>query len=213
VNIQDAYNRWSTTYDTDRNLTRDLDQRVTRDALAGHRFRSILELGCGTGKNTALLVQVGERVCSLDFSAGMIAQARQKLHFDHLSFALADLTQAWPCRSEAADLVTCNLVLEHIQDLSPIFAEAKRVLTASGLFFVCELHPFRQYQGRQANFQHGQETIEVPAFIHHISDFTQQADQHDLSLVNLKEWWHEQDESSPPRLVSFLFTKMLGEEN
>lgn len=51
------------------------------------------------------------------------------------------------------NLVICNLVLEHIENLSFIFSEASRVLIPDGHFFVCELHSFRQHQGTQANFQ------------------------------------------------------------
>ena len=36
-----------------------------------------------------------------------------------------------------------------------IFSEASRVLADAGRFFICELHPFRHYQGCQANFQRG----------------------------------------------------------
>jgi hypothetical protein len=33
MSIQSAYNEWSESYDTDENLTRDLDQKVTRETL------------------------------------------------------------------------------------------------------------------------------------------------------------------------------------
>ena len=78
MNINEAYNQWSISYDTDRNRTRDLDQAVTRHCLAGLRCRTIIELGCGTGKNTALYARIGQAVHALDFSAGMIARARAK---------------------------------------------------------------------------------------------------------------------------------------
>jgi len=70
MSIQKAYNDWSSAYDTDENLTRDLDQKVTREELADLHFNSILEIGCGTGKNTAFLAQIGAHVHALDFSEG-----------------------------------------------------------------------------------------------------------------------------------------------
>ena len=75
MNIQNAYNEWSDSYDTDNNLTRDLDQQVTREVLANQHFISTLEIGCGTGKNTAFLAQIGEIVHAVDFSQGMIGKA------------------------------------------------------------------------------------------------------------------------------------------
>ncbi|MEH2042274.1 class I SAM-dependent methyltransferase [Nostoc sp.] len=74
-------------------------------------------------------------------------------------FITEDITKQWTCRNQSADLVTCNLVLEHIEDLSLIFSEASRVLVKGGYFFICELHPFKQYQGTKANFQRQQEFI------------------------------------------------------
>ena len=128
MNVRDAYNSWSSTYDTDRNLTRDLDRQVTRETLSGLHPAYILELGCGTGKNTAFLAQIGAQVQALDFSAGMLQQARAKVPNANVVFNVADLTRSWPCADQAADLIVCNLVLEHIADLTHIFAEAKRCL-------------------------------------------------------------------------------------
>ncbi|MDX6383057.1 MAG: hypothetical protein QOK48_630 [Blastocatellia bacterium] len=207
MNIQQSYTEWSTTYDQDRNLTRDLDQAVTREALANLRCQSVLEIGCGTGKNTTLLSQIGKQVLALDFSAGMLEQARRKLALDNVNFAVADITASWPCSDQSIDLISCNLVLEHVSDLSFIFAEGARVLRVGGRFLVSELHPFRQYQGTQARFQRGQETSQIPAFVHHISDFIDAATANHLALARLRECWHEEDENKPPRLVSFIFQK------
>lgn len=207
MSIQEAYTDWAATYDSDRNLTRDLDQLVTRETLGNLRCKDVLEIGCGTGKNTALLAQIGERVFALDFSAGMIEKAREKLSLDNVSFDIADITQPWSFESHSIDLVTCNLVLEHIRDLPFIFAEASRVLVEAGQFFVSELHPFRQYQGTQANFRRNQETTQIPAFVHHISDFIEAAAANSLALAQMKEHWHPKDQGKPPRLVSFMFQK------
>jgi ubiquinone/menaquinone biosynthesis C-methylase UbiE len=207
MRVQQAYADWSSTYDQDRNLTRDLDQQVTSSRLGDLRFKSILEIGCGTGKNTALLANLGKRVHALDFSEAMIELARQKSSFDNVKFSLADINLRWPQEDQSADLITCNLVLEHISDLSFIFAEAARVLTEGGQFFVSELHPFRQYEGVQAHFKRDGETIEIPAFVHHISDFLGAAARQNLSLSELKEWWHEEDQNKSPRLISFMFVK------
>ncbi len=207
VKAQQAYNHWSATYDRDRNLTRDLDQTITRNILANLRCKSVLEIGCGTGKNTALLAKISENVYAFDFSEAMIEKAKQKLRVGKVSFVVADLTQRWPCKERAVDLIACNLVLEHIRDLAFIFAEADRVLGRGGKFFISELHPFRQYQGTKANFQREQQTTEIESFIHHLSDFTCAAANAGLSLARMNEWWHEEDHAKPPRLVSFMFEK------
>ena len=207
MNIQNAYNKWSQTYDTDRNLTRDLDQQVMKETLEDLRFDSILETGCGTGKNTSFLVDVGTKVHALDFSEGMIEKAREKVNAENVRFSVADLTQKWPCEDQAYDLIVCNLVLEHIEDLSFIFSEASRVLAGGGKFLVNELHPFRQYEGKKAVFQGGEGVTEIPAFVHHISDFLNAASKNGFTLLKLDERWHTEDLNKPPRIISFMFEK------
>ena len=207
MNIQNAYNEWSEMYDTNTNLTRDLDQKVTHDLLANLHFDSILEIGCGTGKNTAFLAQIGTHVHALDFSEGMIEKAREKVQAENVRFSMADIAQKWPCDDRGFDLIVCNLVLEHIEDLSFIFSEAARSLNRNGRFLINELHPFKQYQGTKARFERSTETIEVDVFVHHISDFMNAASANGLKLMKFNEYWHKEDQNKPPRIASFMFEK------
>lgn len=207
MNVQSGYNQWAATYDADHNRTRDLDYTATRQILGEKRFGTVVELGCGTGKNTPFYAQIAQHVRALDFSEGMLAQARAKLALSNVQFNVADLTTPWPVKSETADLVAGNLVLEHIENLHFICAEARRVLAAGGRFFLSELHPFRQYQGTQANFQRGGEITAIPAFVHHLSDYVSAANANDLKLEQLNEWWHVEDENKPPRLITLMFEK------
>ncbi len=207
MNISEAYNQWSSTYDKDENLTRDLDQVITRDSLVDFQCKLIIEIGCGTGKNTALLAKIGEEVHTLDISIGMVRKAKEKLGSSQVTFSIADITKHWPCVGECADLIVCNLVLEHVENLRPVFSEAFRLLVKGGHFFICELHPFRQYQGTKARFESDQGTTEIMAFVHHISDFIKAAERNGLTLQGFGEWWHEEDKYNLPRLVSFMFEK------
>jgi SAM-dependent methyltransferase len=207
MSVSEAYTKWSGTYDEMENPTRDLDGIATRDALSGLQPRLILELGCGTGKNTQLFAEMGEQVLALDFSEGMMARAKQKVQATNVTFKVADITKPWPCANGSVDLIVVNLVLEHIADLAFIFAEAARCLEDGGRLFVSELHPFRQYLGLKANFEHDEGHIEITAFVHHISDFLNAASQQKLTLLRFDEWWHQPDHVKPPLLASFLFQK------
>src|SRR5688500_5810755 len=205
MGIQKAYDDWSETYDTDENLSRDLDQKVTREALADLHLTSILEIGCGTGKNTAFLSHIGESIHAVDFSQGMIEKAKEKVLAENVRFTMMDISEKWIFENQSFDLIVCNLVLEHIEDLSFVFSEAARVLKEKGRFLINELHPFKQYEGRKARFYRDEEIIEVDAFVHHLSDFYNAATTNGLTLVKLNEYWHEEDSNKPPRLVSFIF--------
>lgn len=207
MDIQNAYNEWSGTYDSDENLTRDLDQRLTIELLGNLHFDSILEVGCGTGKNTVFLAQIASLVHAVDFSHGMIEKAKEKMQAENVHFSLMDITQRWKFEAQTFDLVTCNLVLEHIQDLASVFGEAARVLQPNGYFFINELHPFRQYEGIKAHFSRKEETVEVDAFVHHISDFFQAATSSGFALIKLHEYWHEADQNKLPRILSLMFER------
>ena len=209
MNIETAYSSWAPRYDSDRNLTRDLDQTVTTALLHSCRIAMTIEAGCGTGKNTAFFAGISDVVLALDFSPGMLARARQRTREANVDFRRADLTEPWPCIAGTAALVSCNLVLEHIENIDHVFSEAARVLAADGLFLVSELHPHRQYLGSQARFtDERQIETRITAYTHHISDFLRAASAADLRLVTLEESWHPEDDTAKsPRLISFMFRK------
>jgi ubiquinone/menaquinone biosynthesis C-methylase UbiE len=207
MDIQNAYNEWSDSYDIDENLTRDLDAEITRQVFGDAHFDSVLEIGCGTGKNTVFLAQIASTIQAVDFSAGMIEKAKQKVRAENVQFSMMDITQPWKFEDAAFDLIICNLVLEHIEDLSFVFSEAARTLRSRGNFFVNELHPFRQYDGKKARFTRKDEKIEVDAFVHHISDFFRVATQAGLVIVTLEEFWHSADQGKLPRILSMRFEK------
>lgn len=206
-NIRSGYNQWAADYDTVENKTRDLDKTALRHMLSSFSFTHVLELGCGTGKNTEWLVQRAA-VTAVDFSEGMLERARSKIKDARVTFLQADITRAWPFTASSFDLVTCNLILEHIQDLTPVFGEAARVLTDQGRFFISELHPARQYMGSKARFEKGETTVVLDCFVHHLSDFLLMARQHGFTCLSLDEWFDEGDRTGIPRTVSFLFQKM-----
>ncbi len=94
MSIQQAYNQWANNYDTDRNRTRDLDQQVMYQLLQGQTYQAILELGCGTGKNSQFFSTIGAALLALDFSTGMLEHARSKITAQHVQFQQADLTRS-----------------------------------------------------------------------------------------------------------------------
>jgi malonyl-CoA O-methyltransferase len=207
MSIADAYSAWAPRYDTDRNLTRDLDAEVTRRLLGDEHYSAVVEAGCGTGKNTGFFGQIAREVLALDFSAGMLAAARARRWPSHVSFQQADLCTDWPCPPARADLVSFNLVLEHIEDLSSVMQQAERALAPNGRVFVSELHPFKQYQGSQARFHNASgHEIKVQAFTHHVSDYIGAARACGLALTRFDEWWHPEDAAGAvPRLATFVF--------
>lgn len=206
MSIEKAYNDWSSQYDSNKNRTRDLDKQVTINSLRNLEFNSVLEIGCGTGKNTEWLHTKASQILAVDFSEEMLAIAKKKISSKNVHFQKADVTKKWDWTSENFDLITCNLILEHIKDLDHIFQQAFSKLRGDGHFFISELHPFKQYKGTKARFNSGDKLIELETFNHHVSEFLNAGKKAGFQLIELKEWFDE-DKTDPPRIISLLFNK------
>ncbi|MFN2458744.1 MAG: class I SAM-dependent methyltransferase [Chitinophagaceae bacterium] len=205
MNTQEAYNNWAKTYDTVENRTRDLEEIAAKKVLENISFSKVLEIGCGTGKNTLWLADKASNLVAVDFSEEMLQAAKSKIKNENVNFQQADITMPWSF--EKKDLITCSLILEHIENIDFIFKEASNTLIADGYFYICELHPFKQLQGSQANFIKDGTSVKVEYFIHHISDFCACALANSFTCVDLKEWFDDNNRATIPRLVSFLFKK------
>lgn len=208
MSILQAYNSWAGIYDSNLNKTRDLDRTATQQTLQKFDFEAVVELGCGTGKNTTWLEQKAKSIIAMDFSEGMLAKARAKIHSEKVVFRQADVTQDWGIEGDSVDLVCCNLILEHIEDLKGIFRQAYTTLKEGGRFFICELHPFKQYVGSKARYETESGEMEIlETYNHHISEFMSDAFEAGFRLRELKEWFDEEGNTEFPRLVSFVFEK------
>ena len=207
MSIEKSYNIWASQYDTNENRTRDLDKKSTIETLSKYKFENVLELGCGTGKNTKWLLERAKRIIGLDFSQEMLNKAKEKISDERVVFKRADLTEKWEIQNNFADLITCSLTLEHIKNLNHIFNQANLKLKKSGLFFISELHPFKQYSGSKAKYETENGTKELEVYIHHISEYIDDAKNNGLEFVEMKEWFDENAENGIPRLISFVFKK------
>jgi len=207
MDTRDLYNQWSSTYDDVENKTRDLEKLAGQQILAELHFENILELGCGTGKNTEWLSRKACHHQAVDLSEEMMAKAKEKITADHVSFQQADITKPWEFVIGKPDLITCSLILEHISDLHFVFQQASHVMTDGGHFYICELHPYKQYTGSKARFETAEGLQVLECFVHHVSDYFEAATQNGFQCVGLNEWFDDNDRSGSPRLISFLFQK------
>ena len=208
MSIENAYNIWADQYDTNVNRTRDLDKKCTIETLNNLVFKNVLELGCGTGKNTEWLLNKAERIIGLDFSQEMLNKAEEKITDKRVTFKKSDLTKDWKIENNFVDLITSSLTLEHIKNLDHIFSQANQKLNKNGLFFISELHPFKQYSGSKAQYETENGTKELEVYVHHISEYIDDAKNNGFQLIELKEWFDENSKNGIPRLMSFVFKKI-----
>lgn len=199
------YDEWSESYDSVVNLTRDLEEQACRQIIGARTYDHIIELGCGTGKNTLWLSEIARQLTAVDLSPQMQAIARKKVTAPNVTFRLADINLPWEFSDEKSSLITASLVLEHVEDLRFIFAEAAKHLKPGREFYICELHPFKQYSGSKARFESSSGTKVLDCYIHNVSDYLDAANAGGFELLALNEWFDGGDRTALPRLISFLF--------
>ncbi|MCB0751847.1 MAG: class I SAM-dependent methyltransferase [Ignavibacteriae bacterium] len=204
MNVKDAYNSWSEIYDTNENKTRDLEAKALSKILNDYTFDNCLEIGCGTGKNTEFLITKAKQITAVDLSEKMLEKAKQKVHFQNVIFLQADITKSWDFISDKFDLITFSLVLEHIENLEFIFSQIIKVINKNGFVYIGELHPLKQYSGTKARFESEDGLQIVNCFDHHISDFAQFAIKYNFEIVNLNEYFDNNDRTNLPRIITFL---------
>jgi malonyl-CoA O-methyltransferase len=208
--VSDAYNQWSATYDQMANKTRDLSAKILRAQDLPLQDATIIEMGCGTGLNTGYLAEHARQLTALDFSEGMLAQAKAKTTSDRIIFKQCDITGHWPVSNAAADLIVGNLVLEHIEELAPVFSRVFNALKPGGQMFICELHPARQMLGTKAVFTDGAgQAVDFPAYFHDVSDYVNAALSVGFHIVELSERRDDDaNKMEPPRLITLRVIKL-----
>jgi malonyl-CoA O-methyltransferase len=150
--VRDGYDRWSEIYDHEQNPVVALEEPVVREMLGDVSGLSVLDLGCGTGRHSLWLAARGAKVTAVDFSEGMLAEARRKPGADSVRFLVHDLHQPLPFEPASFDLLVSGLVLEHLRDLRLAFGEARRVLKPGARAVVSAMHPAMFLKGAYARF-------------------------------------------------------------
>ena len=208
MNPQQAYNSWASQYDTNENKTRDLEAKALRNTLSTISFNSCLETGCGTGKNTGWLLQKAEHITAIDLSQEMLSKAKEKIQTANVEFIQADINGDWNFTERTFDLVSFSLVLEHIENLDHIFKQVYKKLNDGGYVYIGELHPFKQYTGSKARFETEEGLQIVQCYNHHISDFIRSAKKYGLKLIELDEYFDNEDRTTLPRILILLLQKV-----
>lgn len=190
-----GYDLWAATYDTTENPMVAVDGSTLppmMDAIGPWDGLCVLDAGCGTGRHTAWLARRAGRVLAMDFSAGMLEQARRRLAgADNVEFLQQDLS-APPfggLPDGCVDRALCALVGEHIANLPALFDEIARLLRPGGWLLFSVYHPFLALMGKEANFTLPEQGIEyrLGAELHLVSDYVNALRRSGLALHDLDE--------------------------
>ncbi|AYO32266.1 class I SAM-dependent methyltransferase [Biomaibacter acetigenes] len=132
--IRRRYDRTSIFYDwMDRMISPELRKKALSQASG-----KVLEVGAGTGNNFPYYPP-GCEVTAIDFSPGMLARARKKLHLARAPIKLLEMdAQAMDFPDNTFDTVVATCVFCSVPDPVKGLAEVKRVCKPNGKIILLE---------------------------------------------------------------------------
>ncbi len=188
--VREGYDRWASVYDHDANPLQAIEEPLVRAAVGDVRGLRVLDLGCGTGRHSFWLAASGATVTAIDFSEGMLAEARRKPGAQAVTFLAHDLHLPLPFPDGQFDLVVSGLVLEHLRKLDGFFAEAHRMLRPGGRAVVSAMHPAMCLRGTQARFTDpvSNELVQPGSVAHSVAAFVMAAVRGGFGLSAVEEY-------------------------
>ncbi len=121
-------------------------EAAIRDALGDKPFRSLLDLGTGTGRMLEMFGAEIERGLGLDLSLDMLLLARDRLEragLKHCSVRQGDIYDL-PLANDSFDVIILHQVLHFLDDGARAIKEAARVLRPGGRLLVVDFAPHEQ---------------------------------------------------------------------
>ncbi len=166
------YDTWAKTYDEDINSTIHMDELYFHKFWGDLKNKKVLEIGCGSGRNTQKLLKSGHDIIAIDISQNMLEKAKSKISSHNVNFICGDFIHI-EIKDNDFDFAIISLVLEHIENLNQFFEKAFSRLKSGASIFISEIHPQRMQNGSGARFIDREKNIEVRArsFSHKEEDF------------------------------------------
>ncbi len=134
--ISRRFSKAATTYDEFALVQKACGVELAASLIEECQASSILEIGCGTGNYTRLLVNRFPKatIHALDFAYGMVAQAKTKFADDDgaVHFSCEDGEKFLAESKHAYDLITSNATMQWFDDLNGAFANIAGSLSNSG---------------------------------------------------------------------------------
>lgn len=122
------------------------ERPATFELIGDVRGRRVLEVGCGAGPLTEMLLDAGAEVTAFDVSPGMVALATERLKGRAQVF-VADLSEPLDfAPDESFDLVVASLVLHYVERWEPVLKEFRRVLRPGGAVVFSTHHPTMDWE-------------------------------------------------------------------
>jgi len=191
TSTEEGYDRWSKIYDGEDNPLVTLETRHFGALLGEVKDLKVLDVGCGTGRHSLELAAAGADVTAIDFSTGMLkqAKAKEKSGAEGIVFRQQDIQSRLEFADGIFDRVICCLVLDHIEKLELLFSEMRRVCRIDGEVVISVMHPAIMLTGAKARFTDPDTgAVTYPESVpNQVSDYVMAAVQAGLTIEHISE--------------------------
>jgi len=183
--VDQAYALWSETYDSVANPMLALEQRHLWPMLPELGGKTVLDLGCGTGRLLEGLGSLGTGCyLGLDRSSAMLGRAAKKLRARGCLLR-ADCLRL-PLRSQSADVLIGSFLLGYV-NLADLASEIARVSKDGADLYLSEFHPDSYELGWKRSFRAGNRVINLATRHCSLQDIGDEFRAHGFDLVQTVE--------------------------
>jgi malonyl-CoA O-methyltransferase len=139
-----------------------LETTATLSALSDIAGKSVVDIGCGTGRYALQMLRMGAHdVMGIDLALPMLQQLQRKAKKANLSvrFTQGDLLDTLSVSEEQFDVGVCAMVLAFIPEVAPAFHTMARLIKSGGSLVVSDVHPMTGFITPYLRFAnvHGEE--------------------------------------------------------
>jgi SAM-dependent methyltransferase len=215
IGTQEAYDQWAAVYDSDGNMLQAIDDielatllpyflELVQDSTSTPTI-SLLDLGCGTGRNTRKLLDAALRpggtstAIGLDFSKGMLDIAAEKLRgysdgrvrleqcdcFPTVNDPSASPLPAVPNLTPVNGLIS-TLVLEHVP-LNAYFATLSSLLVSGGVALITNMHSDMGAKSQAGFVNKDGVKVRGSSFAHTVQETLEEARQAGFNVEHVME--------------------------
>jgi len=184
--VKEGYKEWAGTYEQTVQDEMDIKLLSRIKSIGWPKIERALDLACGTGRIGLWLKQQGVmQIDGVDITPEMLSKAKEKNIYTSLLNADVFNTRL---QEGTYDLCIQVLADEHLADISPLYAEASRILKKRGYFIIVGYHPYFLMNGIITHFhKENGDPLAIESHVHLFSDHVKAAYKSNFGLLEMDE--------------------------
>ena len=200
---KDAYNTIApdyANYEWERTDLEELTKKINNLSGCLPLESEVLVIGCSAGRESKLLMDLGHKVCSIDYSSALINEAKKRVDGDFRTIDLLELEKEFT--PESFTSIYCGSALQHIDPkyFNRALELMHGVLTEGGYAIIglkegaeAELFETHDFEVERTYFLHSEQAVRTAA------------EEHNFSVIDV--WTSIPWEQDKPIWMNFLLKK------